>query len=72
MMFSAQCYAAGRVDDAFGYLEGSQQLTDSGGFDQDLYETQTSTRIAYMARAGKAWGSVRELRNGRPPAAWCR
>jgi hypothetical protein len=46
---AAQCYAAGRADDAFGYLEASQQLTNRGGFDPDLYETQTSGGIAYMA-----------------------
>jgi predicted ATPase len=46
---AAQCYAAGRAEDAVGYLEASQQLTDSGGFDPDLYETQTSGGIAYMA-----------------------
>jgi predicted ATPase/class 3 adenylate cyclase len=46
---AAQCYAAGRADDAFGYLEASQQLTHGGGFDPDLYETQTSGGIVYMA-----------------------
>ena len=47
---SSQCYAAGRVDDAVGYLdEASQQLTKREGFDEDLYETHTSFGIAYMA-----------------------
>ena len=45
---AAQCYAAGRVDDAFGYLEASQQLTGNADFDPDFYETQTSGGIAYM------------------------
>jgi tetratricopeptide (TPR) repeat protein len=46
---AAQCYAAGRADDAFGYLEASQQLRNSAAFDPDLYETQAATGIAYMA-----------------------
>ncbi len=46
---AAQCYAAGRAEDAFGYLEASQQLKNSATFDPDLYETQTATGIAYMA-----------------------
>jgi predicted ATPase len=45
---SAQCYAAGRADDAFVYLEASQQLTGNADFDQDFYETQTSGGVAYM------------------------
>jgi predicted ATPase len=48
-VLAAQCYAAGRADDAFGYLEASQQLTGNVDFDPDLYESQTSTGIAYMA-----------------------
>jgi predicted ATPase/class 3 adenylate cyclase len=31
-VLAAQCFAAGRTDDAFGYLEASQQLTDKPGF----------------------------------------
>ncbi len=46
---AAQCYAAGRVDDAFGYLEASQKLTGSTDFDPDFHESQTSSGIAYMA-----------------------
>jgi predicted ATPase/class 3 adenylate cyclase len=45
---ASQCYAAGRTDDAFGYLEASQQLTGNADFDPDFYETQTSGGIAYM------------------------
>jgi predicted ATPase len=48
-VLAAQCYAAGRADDAFGYLEASQQLTGNADFDPDLYESQTSTGVAYMA-----------------------
>ena len=46
---AAQCYAAGRVDDAFGYLEASQKLTGSTDFDPDFHESQTSSGIAYAA-----------------------
>jgi predicted ATPase len=46
---AAQCYAAGRADDAFGYLEASQRLTGSADFDPDLYESQTAGGVAYMA-----------------------
>ncbi len=35
---AAQCYAAGRTDDAFAYLEASQTLTSSSDFDPDLHE----------------------------------
>ena len=46
---AAQCYAAGRADDAFDYLEASQQLTGNADFDPDFYESQTSSGIAYVA-----------------------
>ncbi len=46
---AAQCYAAGRTDDAFNYLEASQKLTGSRDFDPDLHEGQTSSGIAYIA-----------------------
>jgi predicted ATPase len=45
---ASQCYAAGRTDDAFGYLEASQRLTGNADFEPDLYETQISSGIAYM------------------------
>ena len=48
-MVAAQCYAAGRTDDAFDYLEASQKLTGSVDFDPDFHESQTSSGIAYMA-----------------------
>jgi predicted ATPase/class 3 adenylate cyclase len=48
-VIAAQCYAAGRIEDAFCYLEASQELTGSADFDADLYESQTSSGIAYMA-----------------------
>jgi predicted ATPase len=46
---ASQCYAAGRADDAFRYLEFSQQLTGNADFDPDFYEIQTSSGIGYMA-----------------------
>jgi predicted ATPase len=65
---AAQCYAAGRAEEAFGYLEASQQLTNNGGFDPDFYETQTSSGIAYMA-AGRPerWVEVCRSAIGRAP-----
>ena len=45
---AAQCYAAGRTDDAFDYLEASQKLTGRPDFDPDFHESQTATGIAYM------------------------
>jgi predicted ATPase/class 3 adenylate cyclase len=44
---AAQCHAAGRVDDAVGYLDASHQLTQRGGFDEVPYELQISTGIVY-------------------------
>jgi predicted ATPase len=46
-VLAAQCYAAGRVDDAVGYLEASQQITKSGGFDEVPYEIQTAAGVVY-------------------------
>ncbi len=58
-VLAAQCYAAGRADDAFGYLEASQRLTGSAEFDSDLYESQTSSGIAYMAAGHpQRWAEV--------------
>ena len=56
---AAQCYAAGRAEDASGYLEASQQLNNSAAFDPDLYETQTATGVAYMvAGRSQRWVDV--------------
>jgi hypothetical protein len=44
---AAQCYAAGRVNDAVGYLEAGQQITKSAGFDEVPYEIQISTGVVY-------------------------
>ncbi|MFZ1176222.1 MAG: adenylate/guanylate cyclase domain-containing protein, partial [Mycobacterium sp.] len=50
---AAQCHAAGRVDDAVGYLEASHELAKSGGFDEVPYEGQISSGIVYT-HAGRA------------------
>jgi predicted ATPase/class 3 adenylate cyclase len=50
---AAQCHAAGRVDDAVGYLDASHQLTQSGRFDRVPYELQISTGIVY-SHAGQS------------------
>ena len=50
---AAQCHAAGRVDDAVGYLDASHQLTQRGGFDEVPYELQISTGIVY-SHAGQS------------------
>jgi predicted ATPase len=50
---AAQCYAAGRVDDAVSYLEASQQTAKSADFDAVPFEIQTATGIVY-AVAGQA------------------
>jgi predicted ATPase/class 3 adenylate cyclase len=44
---AAQCHAAGRVDDAVGYLEASQQITQIRGFDKVPFELQTSSGVVY-------------------------
>ncbi|HEY2086748.1 MAG TPA: adenylate/guanylate cyclase domain-containing protein [Mycobacterium sp.] len=50
---AAGCYAAGRLDDAVGYLDISRQLTQSGSFDKILYELQNSTGVVY-SHAGQS------------------
>jgi predicted ATPase/class 3 adenylate cyclase len=50
---AAQCHAAGRVDDAVGYLDASHQTTQRGGFDGVPYELQISTGIVY-SHAGQS------------------
>jgi hypothetical protein len=52
-VLAAQCHAAGRVDDAVGYLDASHQITQRGGFDEVPYELQISTGIVY-AHAGQS------------------
>ncbi|OBJ08092.1 cyclase [Mycobacterium sp. 1465703.0] len=51
---SAQCHAAGRVDDAVGYLDASYRITQRGGFDEVPYELQTATGIVY-SHAGQSY-----------------
>ena len=52
-VLAAQCHAAGRVDDAVGYLDASHQITPRGGFDEVPYELQISTGIVY-SHAGQS------------------
>jgi predicted ATPase/class 3 adenylate cyclase len=58
-VLAAQCHAAGRVDDAVGYLDASHQLTERGDFDKVPYELQSSTGIVY-SHAGQSdrWADV--------------
>jgi hypothetical protein len=44
---AAHCHAAGRVDDAVGYLEASEQITQIRGFDKVPFEIQTSSGVVY-------------------------
>jgi hypothetical protein len=44
---AAQCHAAGRVDDAVGYLDASQAIAKSGGFDEVRSELATSSGVVY-------------------------
>jgi predicted ATPase len=56
---AAQCYAAGRVDEACGYLDASQRITKSGGFGQVPYEIQTSTGVVYsVAGQAERWADL--------------
>ncbi|HEY2197408.1 MAG TPA: AAA family ATPase, partial [Mycobacterium sp.] len=52
-VLAAQCYAAGRLDDAVGYLDASRPLTESGGFDEIFYDVQGSTGVVY-SHAGQS------------------
>ena len=58
-VLAAQCYAAGRLDDAVGYLDASRQLTESGDFDKILYELQSSTEVVYShAGQSERWADL--------------
>jgi predicted ATPase len=50
---AAQCHAAGRVDDAVGYLDASQEMAESGDFDRLPSEMETSSGVVYT-HAGRA------------------
>ncbi|OBK33993.1 cyclase [Mycobacterium sp. 1245111.1] len=59
LVVSAQCYAAGRLDDAVGYLDASRQLTEGGDFDEVPYETQYSSGIVYThAGQSERWAQL--------------
>lgn len=56
---AAQCHAAGRSDDAVGYLDASRKLTNSRDFDQIPYEFQISTGIVYShAGQSERWAEL--------------
>jgi hypothetical protein len=56
---AAQCYAAGRVGDAVIYLETSEQLTKSAGFDSVPYELQPATGMVYaVAGQPQRWADL--------------
>jgi predicted ATPase/class 3 adenylate cyclase len=58
-VLAAQCYAAGRLDDAVGYLDASRQLTESDDFDEILYELQSSTGVVYShAGQSERWADL--------------
>jgi hypothetical protein len=58
-LVAAGCYAAGRLDDAVGYLDASRQLTESGDFDEIPYELQRSTGIVYThAGQSERWAEL--------------
>jgi predicted ATPase len=50
---AAQCYAAGRLDEAVGYLDASRRLTERGDFDEIFYELESSTGVVY-SHAGQS------------------
>ena len=50
---AAQCHAAGRVDDAVGYLEASQEIAQSEGFDNVPADLETSSGVVY-SHAGRS------------------
>jgi predicted ATPase len=56
---AAQCYAAGRVGDAVIYLETSEQLIKSAGFDSVPYELQPATGMVYaVAGQPQRWADL--------------
>ena len=49
-VMAAQCYVAGRIDDAVGYAEDGELAIASGRFDQVRYEFEASLSGVYMAK----------------------
>ena len=49
-VMAAQCYVAGRIDDAVGYAEDGKLAIASGRFDQVRYEFEASLGGVYMAK----------------------
>ncbi len=44
---AAQCHAAGRVDDAVGYLEAGRRIAEAGSFDKIPHEGEVATGVVY-------------------------
>ncbi|HTY33162.1 ATP-binding protein [Mycobacterium sp.] len=58
-VLAAQCHAAGRVDDAVGYLEASHQVTKSLSFAEIPHEIEISTGVAYShGGQSERWAEV--------------
>jgi predicted ATPase/class 3 adenylate cyclase len=49
-VMAAQCYAAGRVDDAVGYAQSSWLAIESGRFDQVPFEAEAMLGGAYITK----------------------
>src|SRR6476620_9128680 len=49
-VMAAQCYVAGRIDDAVAYAEDGKLAIASGRFDQVRYELEASLSGVYMAK----------------------
>ncbi len=55
-VMAAQCYAAGRVDDAVGYAEAAWLLIESGRFDEVPFEFESWLSGAYVTSGdAKRW-----------------
>ena len=60
-MVAALCHAAGRVDDAVGYLDASHLITQRGGFDEVPYELQISSGLPSHAGQSDRWADCPAL-----------
>ena len=47
-VMTAQCFAAGRIDDAVGYAETGLVAIESGRFDQVPYKFEASLSVPYI------------------------
>jgi predicted ATPase len=49
-VMAAQCYAAGRIDDALGYADAARLIIDSGRFDAVPFEAETMLGGTYITK----------------------